>query len=113
MALAYLASWKGPVLDADDPYGDGVTDSLLKSVKHLQEARLFKTKDIGWIKSMILQYGSVESSLYMSVENSYLNFLSIDNDNYEENKRRVEKIFVMLDEKFVGSQFNNQKDHMI
>lgn len=69
MALAYLASWKGPVLEADDPYGDGVTDPLLKSVKHLQEARLFKTKDIGWIKSMILRYGSVESSLYMSVEN--------------------------------------------
>ena len=37
----------------------------------------------------------------------------IDNDNYEENKRRIEKIFVMLDEKFVGSQFNNGKDHMI
>ena len=71
MALAYLASWKGPVSEEDDPYGDGVTDSELKPVKHLQEARLFKTKDIAWIKSTILQYGSVESSLYMSVENPW------------------------------------------
>ena len=47
-----------------------------------------------------------------SARNIVMKF-DIDNDNYEENKRRVEKIFVMLDEKFVGSQFNNQKDHMI
>ena len=47
-----------------------------------------------------------------SARNIVMKF-DIDNDNYEENKRRIEKIFVMLDEKFVGSQFNNQKDHMI
>lgn len=27
--------------------------------------------------------------------------------------RKIERLFVMLDEKFVGSQFNNGKDHMI
>ena len=47
-----------------------------------------------------------------SARNIVMNF-SIDNDNSEENKRRIEKIFIMLDEKFVGSQFNNEKDHMI
>ena len=47
-----------------------------------------------------------------SARNIVMKF-DIDNDNYEENKRRIEKIFVMLDEKFVGSQFNNGKDHMI
>ena len=47
-----------------------------------------------------------------SARNIFMKF-DIDNDNYEENKRRIEKIFVMLDEKFVGSQFNNGKDHMI
>ena len=47
-----------------------------------------------------------------SARNIVMKF-DIDNDNYEENKRRIEEIFVMLDEKFVGSQFNNQKDHMI
>ena len=47
-----------------------------------------------------------------SARNIVMKF-DIDNDNYEENKRRIEKIFVMLDEKFVGSQFNNGKDYMI
>lgn len=47
-----------------------------------------------------------------SARNIVMKF-DIDNNNYEENKRRIEKIFIMLDEKFVGSQFNNKKDHMI
>lgn len=28
-------------------------------------------------------------------------------------KKRIDRLFVMLDEKFVGSQFNNNQDHMI
>lgn len=31
----------------------------------------------------------------------------------EKEEKRIEKLFVMLDEKFVGSQFNDGKDHMI
>ena len=30
MAMAYLLSWKGPVLEAEDPYGDGVSPEGLK-----------------------------------------------------------------------------------
>ena len=33
--------------------------------------------------------------------------------NNETNKKRIERLFVMLDEKFVGSQFNNGLDHMV
>lgn len=43
--------------------------------------------------------------------NIILNF-NIQNDE-EFNKKRVERLFVMLDKKFVGSQFNNGPDHMI
>lgn len=71
MALSYLASWKGPVLEADDPYGDGMTDTSLSAVKHLQEARFFGDKDLQQLKSMVLRYGGVESSLYMSIENAW------------------------------------------
>ncbi len=31
----------------------------------------------------------------------------------EKQEKRIERLFVMLDEKFVGSQFNDGKDHMI
>lgn len=71
MALAYLAAWKGPVLAADDPYGDGITDTSLAAVGHLQEARLIEEKDLNKIKSMIMRYGGVESSLYMSIQNAW------------------------------------------
>lgn len=69
MALAYLTSWRGPVYEADDPYGDGVTDRSLEAVKHLQEARYIQKKDIERIKSLVMNTGAVESSLYMSIEN--------------------------------------------
>ena len=32
---------------------------------------------------------------------------------YDYDERKVEKLFVMIDEKIVGSQFNNNADHMI
>lgn len=31
----------------------------------------------------------------------------------EQEEKRIDRLFIMLDEKFVGSQFNNGKDHMI
>lgn len=46
-----------------------------------------------------------------SSRNIVLNF-NIKDDN-QFNKKRIERLFVMLDEKFVGSQFNNGLDHMI
>lgn len=46
-----------------------------------------------------------------SSRNIVLNF-DIKNDS-PSNIKRVERLFVMLDEKFVGSQFNNNQDHMI
>ena len=36
MGMAYLAAWQGPVYDADDPYGDGITRDDLSAVKHVQ-----------------------------------------------------------------------------
>lgn len=35
------------------------------------------------------------------------------NFDIQKEERRIERLFVMLDEKFVGSQFNNGNDHMI
>lgn len=71
MAIAYLASWKGPVLEADDPYGDGVTVDSLEPLKHIQEVQVIKSKDIEAVKKMVYQYGAVESSLYLSTTTRY------------------------------------------
>ena len=46
-----------------------------------------------------------------SARNIVMNFLIDDSNEYDE--RKVERLFIMLDEKFVGSQFNNDNDHMI
>ncbi len=69
MAMAYLLAWQGPVLESDDPYGDGITDRELEAVKHVQEIQVIESKDFETIKRMIFKYGGVQSSFYASVLN--------------------------------------------
>ncbi len=67
MSISYLASWHGPVLDKDDPYGDDTTDKDLPAVKHLEEAIIMKKRDDDTIKGAIFKYGGVETSLYLEL----------------------------------------------
>lgn len=67
MAMAYLLSWQGPVLERDDPYGDGKTTDGLTAYKHVQEVQIIESKDYETIKKMIFKYGGVQSSFYASV----------------------------------------------
>lgn len=64
IAMSYLARWDGPVLEEDDPYGDGVANHLAKSVKHVQEAIVLPSKNYLAIKLSILLYGGVQTSMY-------------------------------------------------
>ncbi len=77
MALAYLAAWKGPVLEADDPYGDNISDETLEPVVHVQGAVNIGMKDYTTIKRMIMSYGGVESSFYTDVE-----YADVDSEYY-------------------------------
>ena len=36
MGMAYLAAWKGPVYEKDDPYGDNQTNEDLTALKQVQ-----------------------------------------------------------------------------
>ena len=63
--MAYLTSWAGPVLEQDDPYGDGQSPDDLQAVCHVQEVRMPDAKDYQAIKQTVYLYGGVESSLYM------------------------------------------------
>lgn len=67
MSMAYLLSWKGPVLEEDDPYGDGFSPEGLEAVKHVQGILKVPGKDYRKVKRAVLQYGGVQSSLYTSI----------------------------------------------
>lgn len=73
MGMAYLAAWQGPVYEADDPYGDGVTNHDLTAVKHVQEIRIIDGKDYQGIKEAVFKYGGVQTSLYSSLRSSQAN----------------------------------------
>ncbi len=68
MAIAYLASWQGPVYEQDDPYGDGETDRTLQARKHLEEAMILAPKDYTAIKEAVYKYGAVETSIYTQMK---------------------------------------------
>lgn len=68
MLMAYLTGWQGPVLEKDDPYGDGISRDDLLPVKHVQEIQALKNKDYTAIKRAVYEYGAVQSSIYMDLD---------------------------------------------
>lgn len=64
MALAYMTSWRGPVTEAQDPYGDGKYEDGLSAAVHLQDAVIINERDYSQIKQLIMQYGAVQSAIY-------------------------------------------------
>ena len=70
MGMAYLAAWKGPVYETDDPYGDDETDESLTAVKHVQEMQVIDGKDYEMIKEAVFQYGGVQTSIYNALRSS-------------------------------------------
>lgn len=70
MGMAYLAAWKGPVYEEDDPYGDNETDDTLTAVKHVQEMQVIDGKDYERIKEAVFKYGGVQTSIYNALRSS-------------------------------------------
>ena len=65
ISLAYLARWSGPVLESQDPYGDGISNPNLKAAAHVQEAIILPSKDYSAIKRAIMKYGGVQTSIHI------------------------------------------------
>lgn len=82
MSTAYLLAWQGPVLEKDDPYGDGQTNPALEPVKHVQEIQMLESKDLQKIKEMVYKYGGVQSSLYTTMLNSFDYSKYYNEENY-------------------------------
>ncbi|MCR5389002.1 MAG: cell surface protein [Lachnospiraceae bacterium] len=67
MSMAYLASWQGPVLEADDPYGDGETDKSLTARCHVQDMQIMEAGEFNDIKAAVFKYGGVQTSIYTTL----------------------------------------------
>lgn len=70
MAMAYLTAWKGPVLESEDAYGDGISPDNLKPSFHIQEIQIIESKNLDAIKKSVFLYGGVQSSLYLNVRDA-------------------------------------------
>ncbi len=75
MAVGYLTSWLGPILESDDPYNDLSTLSpVLDSIMHVQNMIYLKRSsitDLDSIKKAIMDYGAVYSAIFMMVGYDY------------------------------------------
>ena len=67
MSMAYLLAWQGPVLEEEDPYGDGYSPDGLSPACHVQEIQVLPEKDYEAVKRAVYLYGGVQSSLYTAM----------------------------------------------
>ena len=68
MSMAYLLSWRGPVLEEEDPYGDGISPTGLTAVKHVQEIQILPEYDREAIKAAVYRTGGGQSALYTTLQ---------------------------------------------
>lgn len=115
MSMAYLASWRGPVFEEDDPYGDGYSPDGLEAVMHVQEMQIIESKNYDGIKKAIFLHGGVQSSLYMSLNDASGNSVSssaYDAESYSycyigTQKANHDVVIIGWDDSYPASQFTN------
>ncbi|WP_099469967.1 lectin like domain-containing protein [Konateibacter massiliensis] len=111
MATAYLTSWQGPVYEADDPYGDGVSPDNLTAVKHVQEVQIIPEKNYEKIKEAVYKYGGVQSSLYLSLASPTSSSVYYNRDDYAycykgEAKPNHDVVIIGWDDNYPKENFN-------
>lgn len=111
MSMAYLLSWRGPVLESEDPYGDHFSPKGLRAVKHVQEILMVPGKDYDKIKRAVLEYGGVQSALYTSMTDSQSHsvYYNEENNSYcyiGSEPPNHDSVIVGWDDKYPKENFN-------
>ncbi|WP_105619926.1 lectin like domain-containing protein [Vallitalea okinawensis] len=109
IGLAYLTGWKGPILEEQDPYGDGETTEA-EAVVHLQEAIFIDDKDFDGIKKAVMEYGAVHTSVYSPILNGDQNSLYYNEEtnamyNFDDNVQDHDIIIVGWDDNYPRDKF--------
>jgi len=109
LSTAYLARWSGPILESDDPFGDGVSSSDIKEQKHVQEV-LFLPWDMDAIKEALMSYGAIHTSIYAADEYEEMDYYNpntyayyYDGDKYSNHDIAI----VGWDDDFPADKFVN------
>lgn len=115
MTMAYLSGWQGPVLEEQDPYGDGESPADLQPTVHVQEMQILEQASVSELKQAVYQYGAVQTSLYMSRETTKAGngFYQPDTCGYyyPEQKQQNHDILILgWDDQFSRFQFAQVPD---
>lgn len=113
MSMAYLAAWRGPVLEEDDVYGDSVTNTEAEPVKHIQEIQIIEAKNLEAIKKAVFLYGGVQSSLYTTLVNSNSSSVYYNREHASycyigTNKANHDVVIIGWDDSYPKENFNTE-----
>ena len=115
MGMAYLAAWQGPVLETEDPYGDGKSPDNLSPTCHVQEMQIIDAKEFTQIKEAVYKYGGVQTSIYSNFNHpsSKSQFYNSSSHAYcykGEEKSNHDLVIVGWDDSFSASNFNTEPE---